>query len=221
MRGMLCHTTISRINSMKWHCCCTNRPRHTVNSCTIVVQISDSCGNDSQLDMEMSSGISISFHGLELRAPSISDHQCNSFLIFDFFGRDAKLMQHILVQAFEHKCYQWSVKRPMCRHLLNFLRSMTVCNDRRILVPALSTSFLVKPLVMQTFSAGCGCHGWSRELAPIVRGMARIFVIITSFFKACVWSARGSLDFLFMTRLFNHVLDNAFLILDGDVISWD
>lgn len=70
-------------------------------------------------------------------------------------------------------------------HLLNFLRSITACNDRRMIVPAFSTSFFVSPLVMQILIAGVGCHGCSRELAPIVRGMARTFVIMTSFFRAC------------------------------------
>jgi hypothetical protein len=131
----------------------------------------------------MLSFINISYYGLELRAPSMSDHQCNSFLIFDLLGLDAKLMQHILVQAFQNTKRKNESIQSDGHHLLNFLRSMTTCNDRRMWVPALSTSFFVNPLVMQIFRAGRGCHGCSRELAPIVSGIARTFVIKTSFFK--------------------------------------
>ena len=83
------------------------------------------------------------------------------------------------------------------RYRCHFLLFITVVIACLTTTPALSTSFFDKPVVTQTFRAGCGRHSLMRSLgvAPIARGMALRRVMRTPFVRACrIWSVNISTE---------------------------
>lgn len=71
-------------------------------------------------------------------------------------------------------------------HRCHFLLFNTVVIACLTTTPALSTSLFDRPVVTQTFKAGCGRHSFMRSLgvAPIARGMALRRVMRTPFARA-------------------------------------
>lgn len=74
--------------------------------------------------------------------------------------------------------------RPKSRHFLLLTTLVIAC---RITIPARSTSFLDKPVVMHTLSAGCTSHPASLEVPLTARGMLLTRAISTPFASVYHW----------------------------------
>jgi hypothetical protein len=80
---------------------------------------------------------------------------------------------------------QGHVHRNRPLYFVYFLFEMILVIACRMVIPAFSVSFFVRPLVTQTLRAGVGCHPASRGLTPSPSGKALSLVIKTPFARHC------------------------------------
>jgi hypothetical protein len=94
-------------------------------------------------------------------------------------------LQNVNLSSKPARPRQGHVHRNRPLYSVYLLFEMTLVIACRMVIPAFSVSFFVRPLVTQTLRAGVGCHPASRGLTPRPSGKALSLVIKTPFARHC------------------------------------
>jgi hypothetical protein len=94
-------------------------------------------------------------------------------------------LQNVNLSSKPARPRQGHVHRNRPLYFVYLLFEMILVIACRMVVPAFSVSFFVRPLVTQTLRAGVGCHPASRGLTPRPSGKALSLVIKTPFARHC------------------------------------
>jgi hypothetical protein len=94
-------------------------------------------------------------------------------------------LQNVNLSSKPARPRQGHVHRNRPLYFVYLLFEMTLVIACRMVIPAFSVSFFVRPLVTQTLRAGVGCHPASRGLTPRPSGKALSLVIKTPFARHC------------------------------------
>jgi hypothetical protein len=94
-------------------------------------------------------------------------------------------LQNVNLSSKPARPRQGHVHRNRPLYFVYLLLEMILVIACRMVTPAFSVSFFVRPLVTQTLRAGVGCHPASRGLTPRPSGKALSLVIKTPFARHC------------------------------------